>query len=84
MSTTTLEIVELANGDVVLRRASGAGAPLVRIRFSAESRTLLAEGRLTVARAMIEAGIHAAAKCSGGEAVLDYLVEPDEADRIVH
>lgn len=76
--TAWLEIAELANGDVVLRRAGGEGDPLVKIRFSAESRTVLAEGKLSVARAMIEAGIHAAASISGGEAELDFLVDDNE------
>ncbi len=61
-ATTLLEIAELANGDIVLQRADGEGTPLVRIRFSAESREYLADARLGVARAMIEAGIRAAAQ----------------------
>ena len=60
MSTSILEIVELSDGEVVLQRAEGE--PLVSIRFSEESRLYLMDHGLEVARAMIQAGIQAAAE----------------------
>jgi hypothetical protein len=59
MTTTLLEITELANGDVVLREADtepGAKSePLVRIRFSGEVRDMLGKDLVSVAEAMIDA-----------------------------
>ncbi len=60
-----LELVELSNGDIVLQRTEDKGEPLVTIRFSAESRDYMTESPLEVARAMIQAGIQAAAVGSG-------------------
>lgn len=59
MSSETFEIIELANGDVALRRAGHREDPLVRIHFSDESREFLREHKIAVARAMLEAGIEA-------------------------
>lgn len=59
MSSETFEIIELANGDVALRRAGEKGDPLVRIHFSEESLQFLREQKIAVARAMLEAGIEA-------------------------
>jgi hypothetical protein len=56
-----LEIVELASGEVVLRRPDGQ-EPLVRIHFSADSRDYLGRPAGNC-QAMIEAGIQAAAHC---------------------
>ena len=72
--TALLEIVELADGDIVLQPAGGGGAePLVRIRFSAESRSYLGDARLGVAKAMFEAGIRAAAAQAGEDAEVDEV-----------
>ena len=61
MTSSFLEIVELANGDIVLQRAEDEGEPLVLIQFSEESRVYMMDATLEVARAMIQAGIQAAA-----------------------
>ena len=61
MSSSFLEIVEMPNGDVALQRADD-DEPLVVIQFSEESRVYLLDGTLEVARAMIQAGIQAAAQ----------------------
>jgi hypothetical protein len=84
VGTALLEIVELANGDIVLQRVGAEGAPLVRIRFSAESRGYLSGSRLGVARAMIEAGIRAAAQQSGGEADVDYVAGRSDSGPVIH
>jgi len=60
MTSSLFEIMELSNGDVVLQRADEEGAPLVSIRFSAESLNFLRDSKFDVARAMIEAGMEAA------------------------
>lgn len=57
--TEILEIVELANGEIALRRPDSESDPLVSIRFSEESLHFLGEIRPLVAKAMIEAGIQA-------------------------
>jgi hypothetical protein len=55
------EIVELPDGDVVLRRVDDEDAePLVKIHFSEESLDYLGESKFAIARAMIEAGMDAA------------------------
>ncbi|WP_148862322.1 hypothetical protein [Marinobacter fonticola] len=59
MSTSILEIVELPDGDFALRRADDETAPLVRISFSQEARDMMEEQDLTVAKAMMTAGIEA-------------------------
>ena len=55
-----LEIVELPEGVVVLRRADssgGSGEPLASIRFSAEARDLLGGNAGNLGKAMIAAGL---------------------------
>ena len=61
MPTSFLEIVELADGDIVLQRADDDSEPLVRIRFSEESRLYMMGNGVEVAKVMIQAGIQAAA-----------------------
>ncbi|MDH4572997.1 hypothetical protein [Salinicola acroporae] len=55
--TAILEIVELADGEVVLRPAEAAGEPLVSIRFSEEAVELLRRSRFDVAREMLDHAI---------------------------
>lgn len=59
MSTSVLEIVELPDGDFALRRSDDEEAPLVRIAFSEEAREMMEEKDLSVAKAMMTAGIEA-------------------------
>ena len=61
MSASLLEIVDLGDGEIVLQRADEVSEPLVTIRFSDESRVYLMDNGLEVAKAMIQAGIQAAA-----------------------
>jgi hypothetical protein len=61
MSASLLEIVDLGDGEIVLQRAEEDAEPLVTIRFSDESRIYLMDNGLEVAKAMIQAGIQAAA-----------------------
>lgn len=62
MATSLLEIVDLGDGDIVLQRADDDGGPLVTISFSDESRMYILDQGLEVAKAMIQAGIQAAAQ----------------------
>ncbi len=57
-----LELIELANGDIVLQPSAdepGEVKPLVTIKFSDESRAMIPGSALEVARAMIQAGMQA-------------------------
>lgn len=62
MSTSVLEIIELASGEIVLKRGGdNNNEPLVNIRFSEESKAYLGEAEMEVAKVMLQAGIQAAA-----------------------
>lgn len=54
---TTVELVHLENGDIALRRADDPQHPMVIIKFSDVSLSLVAPDKLEIARAMVEAGI---------------------------
>lgn len=78
--TAILEIVELADGEVVLRPSEGEGTPLVSIRFSDEALELLRHSRFDVAREMIDHAITRSKLWEGGE----MIEEDDEAPATVH
>jgi len=75
MSPSFFEIVELSNGDYALRRVDDDSAPLVKISFSSEAREMLEDRDMSVAKAMIAAGIEAA-----GDVSHDIDFEEDELD----
>ena len=50
-----LEIVQLSNGDIVLRDPDHGAEPLLRIQLSREVRTMLGADAMQVAKLMIEA-----------------------------
>ncbi|MEM1111099.1 MAG: hypothetical protein AAGI11_04245 [Pseudomonadota bacterium] len=83
MSTSLLEIVELEDGEIVLQRADDESEPLVRIRFSEESNLYLMDQGLEVAKAMIQAGIQAAAAIAE-QGDVEMEATTDEAPRILH
>ncbi|HDZ38093.1 MAG TPA: hypothetical protein ENH62_07390 [Marinobacter sp.] len=60
MSPSFFEIVQLSNGDYALRRIDDDRAPLVKISFSDEAREMMEDRDMSVAKAMIAAGIEAA------------------------
>ncbi|WP_028669774.1 hypothetical protein [Saccharospirillum impatiens] len=74
------EIIELANGEVALRRADSNDDPLLVIRFSDEAKERLKEQRLDVARAMISAGVQVATEIESG----DDIDELDDDEVMVH
>jgi hypothetical protein len=82
VSASLLEIVDLGDGEIVLQRADDDSEPLVVIRFSEESRAYMMDNSLEVAKAMIQAGIQAAAEMAEqGE----MEIEPTaEAPRVLH
>lgn len=88
LTSSFLEIIELPNGDIVLKRADGDGEPLVNIRFSDESKHYMPDSKLEIARVMIQAGIEAAAELNAEENSLSVEeLEPEEEipeHRILH
>ena len=80
-----LEIVDLANGDIVLQQEGGDSKPMVTIRFSEEANALMPLMRLEVAKAMIQAGLQAFAELSDQAdraALADSEIVPD--DLLIH
>jgi len=82
MSASLLEIVDLGDGEIVLQRADDDSEPLVTIRFSDESRIYLMDNGLEVAKAMIQAGIQAAAAIA--EQVEQETSETEPVSRMLH
>lgn len=76
----------MPNGDIALQRAEGAAEPLVIIQFSKETKVHLMDGTVEVARAMLQAGIQAAAQLAeNGELEAEPEVHPDgSSGRVVH
>ncbi|WP_185266574.1 hypothetical protein [Halopseudomonas xiamenensis] len=60
MPSPFLEIIELADGTVALRRPDEQGKPLLTIEFSEEARDFLQGNYVEVAKAMIGAGMQMA------------------------
>ena len=82
MPASLLEIIDIGDGEIVLQRADDDSAPLVTIQFSEETQIYLMENGLEVAKAMIQAGIQAAAVIAErGEQEAD---EPAHASRMLH
>ncbi|MEO0367163.1 MAG: hypothetical protein AAF197_00095 [Pseudomonadota bacterium] len=54
---TTVELVQMENGDIALRRSDLQEHPMVIIKFSDVSLNLISPDKLEIARAMVEAGI---------------------------
>jgi hypothetical protein len=82
MSASLLEIVDLGDGEIVLQRADDDSEPLVTIRFSDESRIYLMDNGLEVAKAMIQAGIQAAAAIA--EQVEQEATAEEAVPRMLH
>ena len=86
MSTALLEIVDLGDGEIVLQRAdAGESEALVSIQFSEETSAYLMDNNLEVAKAMIQAGIQAAAKLAEMTNMeVESAEESKTAGRTVH
>ena len=79
MSSAFLEIVELPDGRIVLRRSEEDGA-LVTLTFSSEARDFLKARYIDVAKEMFDAGLLAAGHLAEEEA----LNENDADDAAGH
>jgi len=75
MSTATFEIVELNDGRIALRHIE-ADEILVALSFSGKTINFLRGQHREVARAMIDTGVHMAAKMLGNQ--------PDNDENIPH
>lgn len=75
-----LELVELANGDIVLQRSEGDDKPLVMIRFSSEAREQIPGSCLEIARVMVQAGLEAAQVVS--EELSEGEIEAEDSEEL--
>ncbi len=82
MPTSLLEIVDCGNGEIVLQRADDDSEPMVTIRFSDEARAYMMDNGLEVAKAMIQAGIQAAALISEQDDSETELLQ--DTQRVLH
>jgi len=57
MSNSVIELVQLKNGDIVLRNSDEPDQPIVTISFSDEIQRMLPDDKMEISRAMVEAGI---------------------------
>lgn len=79
MSTSFLEIVELSDGRIVLRRGDDEEA-LVTLEFSEEAKAFLQGQHIEVAKAMFNVGVEVAGSMVDG----DYEAEFEEQARVLH
>ncbi|SDH44190.1 hypothetical protein [Pseudomonas panipatensis] len=78
MPTSFLEIVELPDGRIVLRRADDEEA-LVTLEFSSDAKGFLQGQHIEIAKAMFNVGVQMAGRLAeGGD------VEQDGAPRVLH
>tara|TARA_R110002126_G_scaffold63749_9_gene163506 strand:+ start:2563 stop:2805 length:243 start_codon:yes stop_codon:yes gene_type:complete len=80
MPSPFLEIVELSNGKVALRRSDEEGEPLLVIEFSVDAKDYLQGNYIEVAKAMISAGMQAAGQLEEEEDEDEHIPE----DRVLH
>lgn len=86
MVSEVLEIVELPNGDVALRR-SGEPDALVTIRFAEQIGEMLSDAKLIITRAMFQAGVDAFTEMAERQNTAAEGEEPvaaPKAPRILH
>ena len=83
-----LELVEISEGVVVLRRSDLKDSRLVKIEFSSEVKSLLNGMELDVAKEMIKTGIETLNSDidvdSLDEDVLETFLKKDNTNRVVH
>jgi len=78
MSTATLEIVELNDGRIALRHVE-ADEILVALSFSGKTINFLRGQHREIARAMIDTGVHMAAKV-----MADSAQDSEETPHVLH
>lgn len=79
MPTSFLEIVELPDGRIALRRAEDEEA-LVTLDFSADAKAFLQGQHVEVAKAMLNVGVQMAGRMAEG----DFSNEDEESPRVLH
>ncbi|KGK81558.1 ABC transporter ATP-binding protein [Stutzerimonas degradans] len=79
MPTSFLEIVELPDGRIVLRRAEDEEV-LVTLDFSNDAKLFLQGQHVEIAKAMFNVGVQMAGRISEGEGEIEYEDEP----RVLH
>ncbi|MCM2330933.1 hypothetical protein SAMN05216229_107133 [Geopseudomonas sagittaria] len=79
MPTSFLEIVELPDGRIVLRRGDDEEA-LVTLEFSADAKAFLQGQHIEVAKAMFNLGVQMAGSMADGDYEQDY----NEESRVLH
>ena len=77
MPTAFLEIVELPDGRIVLRRGDDQES-LVTLEFSADARAFLQGQQVEVAKAMLNVGVQMAGRLAEGGML------SDEGSRVLH
>ncbi|GGX53321.1 hypothetical protein [Saccharospirillum salsuginis] len=76
------EIIELANGEIALRKADSDDEPLLTIKFSDEAKDRLQDQTVDVARAMISAGVQVATDIENMEE--DEELEMEASESTIH
>ena len=79
MPTSFLEIVELPDGRIVLRRGDDEEA-LVTLEFSEDAKAFLQGQHIEVAKAMFNLGVQMAGSMADGDYEQDYI----EESRVLH
>lgn len=77
MPTSFLEIVELPDGRIELRRAEDEGS-LVTLDFSEDAKKFLQGQHVEIAKAMLSVGVQMAGRMIEGE------FDKDEGSRVLH
>lgn len=78
MTTAYLEIVELSDGRIVLRRADDEEA-LVTLEFSSDAKDFLHGQQKEVAKAMFNLGVQMAGRLAEGDSL-----QRDDQPRVLH
>lgn len=78
MTTAYLEIVELPDGRIVLRRADDEEA-LVTLEFSSDAKDFLHGQQIEVAKAMFNLGVQMAGRLAEGDSL-----QRDDQPRVLH
>ena len=83
-----LELAQLPDGTIVLRRSDAKDSPLVKIEFSGDVKSLLNGMEFDVAKEMIKAGIETLNSDidldSLDDDMLDTIMKKDLEDRVIH
>ena len=83
-----LELVEISDGVIVLRRSDSKESPLVKIEFSKEVKNLLNGMEFDVAKEMIKSGIETLNTDIDIEGfddeLTEHLLDRENTNRVVH